>query len=72
MKFDLVHFCIRKAVDRFGGKDKVFNGANFAVAFKEVCGTESTLDGKEVSAILCGRADVEILSGGSHYKLIES
>ena len=40
--------------------------------FGELAGVEGPLDWNIVRAILCGRQDAEILSGGSHYRLIET
>lgn len=69
--FDLVHMTMRHAVALFGGRDRIFNGACFAQAFRQTSGVDALLDGRQVMAILCGRRDVEILGGGSHYKLIK-
>ena len=50
----------------------MFNGAGFSHQICKLAGVEGPIDGHLVKAILCGRVDVEILSGGSHYRLIES
>lgn len=72
--FDLVHLAMRRAVAEFGGKDgdKVFNAAGFSVAFAALARITNGIDGCVVEAMLCGRGDVEQLSGGAHYRLIES
>lgn len=69
---DLIRFAMVRATERFGGKDGVFNGACFSGAFTELAGVTSGIDGKIVSAMLCGRPDVEVLKGGAHYRLIEN
>lgn len=71
MQFDLVKLAMNRAAQRFGGSDRVFNGAGFSSAFRELAGVASGIDGKVVEAILCGRPDCLQLSGGSHYKIIE-
>ena len=73
--FDLVHLAIRDAVRLFDGSGEsrnVFNAAGFSQAMcKRANLVNATLDGHLVDAILCGRDDVEQLSGGAHYRLIE-
>lgn len=69
--FDLIHLAMRRAAERFGGKDKTFNAANFAQAFRAIAGVENLLDGREVEVILCGRNDVVQLHGGAHYRILE-
>lgn len=72
--FDLVHLAMRRAIAEFGRKDgdKIFNAAGFSVAFAELARITTSIDGCVVEAMLCGRGDVEQLSGGAHYRLIES
>lgn len=70
-QFDVVRVAMRRAVESFGGKDKVFNGAGFGVQLMKLANLQGSIDGNLVEAILCGRTDVEQLSGGSHYRLIE-
>ncbi len=70
--FDLVHIAMRRAVEKFGGNGKVFNGAGFGVELMKLANLSGVVDGNLVEVILCGRDDVEQLSGGSHYRLIES
>lgn len=70
--FDLVHIAMRRAVKAFGDrKDNLFNAACFGTEFCKLAGVVGGLDGHVVEAILCGRGDVEQLSGGAHYRLIE-
>lgn len=69
--FDVVHIAMRRAAEKFGGNDKVFNGAGFGTELAKVANLASGVDGNLVEVILCGRDDVEQLSGGSHYRLIE-
>lgn len=59
------------ATKGFGGSDGKFNGCNFSKAFTDLAGVSTSLDGKVVQAMLCGRPDVEVLKGGSHYRLVE-
>lgn len=66
---DLIRLACERAVDAFGGPP-VFNGAGFAQAFRTLAGTDGLLDGRVVRALLTGRADVQPLSGGSHYALV--
>lgn len=72
MQFDLVKLAMNRAAVRFGGEDKVFNGATFSNAFCELAGVASGIDGKIVEAMLCGRPDCLQLKGGSHYKIVEA
>lgn len=69
--FDVVNLAMRKASEKFGGSDRVFNGAGFGVELMRIAGLNGGIDGKLVEVILCGRGDVEQLSGGSHYRFIE-
>jgi len=69
---DLIHLAMRRAVERFGAKNGLFNGANFSAAFCELAGVANSLDGKVVEAMLCGRADVIQLHGGAHYQFVEN
>ena len=69
--FDVVHLAMRRAVEKFGGNDKVFNGAGFGTELAKLANLANSVDGNLVEVILCGRDDVEQLSGGSHYRLIE-
>ena len=69
--FDVVHVAMRRAVEKFGGNDKVFNGAGFGTELAKMANLANGVDGNLVEVILCGRDDVEQLSGGSHYRLLE-
>ena len=69
--FDVVHIAMRRAGKNFGGDGKVFNGAGFGNELAKLAGLANGVDGNLVEVILCGRDDVEQLSGGSHYRLIE-
>jgi hypothetical protein len=69
--FDVVHVAMRRAVEKFGGDDKVFNGAGFGTELAKLANLTNGVDGNLVEVILCGREDVEQLSGGSHYRLLE-
>ncbi len=70
--FDVVHLAMRRAAQKFGGDDNVFNGAGFGTELMKLSNLSGGVDGNLVEVILCGRCDVEQLSGGSHYRLIES
>jgi len=69
--FDVVHVAMRRAVEKFGGDGKVFNGAGFGTELAKLANLTNGVDGNLVEVILCGRDDVEQLSGGSHYRLVE-
>jgi hypothetical protein len=69
--FDMVHVAMRRAIAKFGSDDKVFNGAGFGSELSRMANLLGGVDGNLVEVILCGRDDVEQLSGGSHYRLIE-
>jgi len=69
--FDVVHLSMRRAVEKFGGNDKVFNAAGFGIQLAKLANLANGIDGNLVEVILCGRDDVEQLSSGSHYRLIE-
>lgn len=69
--FDVVHIAMRRAAEKFGGSDKVFNGAGFGTELAKIANLAGGVDGSLVEVVLCGRDDVVQLSGGSHYRLIE-
>ena len=49
----------------------VFNAAGFGLELRKVANLKSdTVDGRIVKVILCGRPDVSVLSGGSHFRLL--
>lgn len=68
---DLLHFAMIRATQIFGGNDGVFSSASFSQAIKKVTGVKHLLDGQFVRAMMVGRTDVELLSGGCHYRVIE-
>ncbi|MHA2163503.1 MAG: hypothetical protein ACXABF_13865 [Candidatus Thorarchaeota archaeon] len=70
---DMIHYMALRAIERFGheGEKNVFNAACFSQAMIDVTGVKVVTDGRVVRALLTGRADIEIMSGGSHYKLLE-
>jgi hypothetical protein len=69
--FDVVHIAMRRAVEKFDRNNNVFNGAGFGTELAKLANLANGVDGNLVEIILCGRDDVEQLSGGSHYRLIE-
>lgn len=71
MQFDVVRLAMNRACELFGGRDGVFNSACFSQAFIRIAGVETNIDGRIVEAMLCGRQDVEQLSGGAHWRLID-
>jgi len=70
---DMIHYIAVRAIQRFGteGEKNVFNGTCFSQAITDVTGVKAETDGRVVRALLTGRSDIEIMSGGSHYKLLE-
>ena len=71
-KTDAVSLAMKIACERFGGSDGVFNGAGFSGAIRTLSGLNFDLDGFIVATILCGRTDVEVLKGGSHYRHLQT
>lgn len=69
--FDVVHLAMRRACKRFGGGDRVFNGAGLGIELMKLANLNGSIDGDLVEVILCGRDDVRQLRGGSHYQMIE-
>lgn len=67
---DNVSLAMQMAANSFGGKDGVFNGANFSNAMRKLAGVNCNFDGHVVATILEGRSDVEVLKGGSHYRYL--
>lgn len=67
---DNVSLAVQMAANSFGGKDGVFNAANFSNAIRQLAGVGCTLDGHVIATILGGRSDVEVLEGGSHYRYL--
>ena len=71
-KTDAVSLAMKIACERFGGSDGVFNGAGFSGAIRTLSGLNFDLDGFIVATILCGRNDVEVLKGCSHYRHLQT
>lgn len=70
---DLIHLAAERAVQLFGDKgDGIFNGAGFSKAFTRLADVNGPIDGRVVRAILTGRPDIELLYGGSHYRLLKA
>jgi hypothetical protein len=76
---DLVGLAMERAAREHGGREAresgrlshTFNAANFSNAMMKLAGLEGAMDGELVRAVLCGRQDVEVLSGGSHFRYLE-
>lgn len=68
---DLIHFAMERACVIFGGNDGVFNSACFSTAFEKISGVNRLLDGWTVRAMMVGRTDVKVMSGGSHWQIRE-
>jgi hypothetical protein len=66
---DVILLAAMQACEKFGSADK-FNGACFSYCLSRIAGSDGTIDGRVVRAILCGRSDIEILEGGSHFRLL--
>lgn len=71
MNFDLIHLAMIQACREFGDKSdgKTFNAACFSGSFTRMAAVHEVLDGNVVRAMLCGRDDVEILSGSSYFRM---
>ncbi len=70
---DAVQLACRHAMHSFGGpSDGLFNAAGFGKALMRIAGCSGGIDGNVVRAILCGRSDVEVMSGGAHFRLVEA
>lgn len=71
MAFDLVRLAMSRACEKFGGNGTfIFNSAGFGSELRRLAGLDGGMDGRLVEAVLCGRDDVEILSGDSHFRMI--
>ena len=69
---DAVQLAARHACERFGQRgDGIFNAAGFGLALNRLAGLRGGIDGNLVAAILCGRDDIKVLRGGSHFRLLE-
>lgn len=67
---DMLHFAMHRACIIFGGGDQTFNLAGLSGALTTIAGITGALDGRSLRALLVGRPDVDVLSGGSHYRLL--
>ena len=68
---DTVRLAMEQAALHFGGEG-TFNACGFSRALVRIAGLSGVqLDGQLVRVILHGRTDVEQMSGGSHYKILE-
>ena len=76
MENDLLHFAMIRAAQIFNGDNHqsqinglVFNLACLSKILQEFAGLKDCIDGCLLRILLVGRTDVDILSGGSHYRL---
>lgn len=69
MANDLIHLAMEEACRKFGGNDGVFNAAGFSQAMMHHARLRGGIDGLLVRVLLTGRDDVDVLHGGSHYRL---
>lgn len=68
--FDAVKLAMIRAADDFGKDGRTFNAAGFSQALTSIAGVKDQIDGRLCRAILCGRDDVTILSGGAHFAML--
>ena len=69
----LVRWVMSRAVDRFGGMPElIFNTACFQREWRDYMGVGSWLHGYEVREMLQRQGCAELLSGGSHWKMLPS
>lgn len=66
----MVRLAVEGAIELYSTNkgEKVFCAATFSNSFCRLAGARGPIDGKVVRA---GRADVEILPGGGHFRLRE-
>lgn len=70
---DMIHYAMQRAVKTFGDKgDNIFSNACLSSELCKITNISGVIDGEIIKAITAGRPDVEPLSGGSHFKLIEA
>ena len=64
---DLIRLAMERAVERFGpGRTRnLFTACGLSQAIVGLAGTKDQIDGRIIRAILAGRADVRVLSGGA-------
>ena len=67
---DMMSFAMYRACIYFGGSDKTFNLAGLSKAITKIAGVKTQIDGRILRALLVGRNDVEMLSGGCHYRMV--
>ena len=68
---DMLHFAMLRACIIFGNQgDNLFNNVSLAQALSSISGVDAVLDGSLVKALLVGRDDVEVLSGGCHFRVL--
>jgi hypothetical protein len=63
---DLLHFAMIRAAQKFNGDTYQ---SCLSIVLQEFTGIKDCIDGCLLRVLLVGRTDVEVLSGGSHYKL---
>lgn len=68
---DVIRLAMEQAADSFGGHDGKFNGAGLSAALNRIAHLRGQTDGKMIRVLLAGRRDVALLTGGSHYQLID-
>lgn len=71
MENDVTRLAMEQAARAFGKDGRVFNGANFSSALCRIANVRGSIDGLLVRTILAGRADCKLMSGGSHYQLVD-
>lgn len=69
MKDTLIHLAASQAARDFGQHDGTFNLAGFGSRLARLAGIASAVDGTLCRAILNGQPGIEILSGGSHFRI---
>ncbi len=68
---DLIRLAAERAAVAFAGRAGEFNGAGFSQQFILMSPTSEQIDGHIVRLMLTGRPDIQVLRGGSHYRLVE-
>lgn len=63
--------CERAERDFSGNRDGTFNSCGFSQHMMRIAGLQGQIDGLLVRALLTGRPDIQVLPGGSHYRLID-
>lgn len=70
MTNDLIRLACERASRKFGDA-RMFNSACFGTVFATLAGVSGGIDGKIVRAMLTGRDDIEVLSGGCHFRMLD-